>query len=145
MLIREIMSTNLITIAPSTPLATALSLMREHNVRRLPVVEDGRLVGILTDRDVRSLTPSYRSWTSTWEAETRFRTAPASEVMSRPVITVSPETRVEDAASLIVRQKIGGLPVVENGRLVGIVTDSDLLRLLIRLAASPLLITEKAD
>ena len=114
--VRDVMAIHPITVRPHETARHAYQLMRDNRFRHLPVVEDGRLVGILSDRDLRPvlLSPGL--------ARARVR-----ELMSEDLTTVGPETPIEEAASLLVVKKIGCLPVVAQGRLVGIVTETDLL------------------
>jgi acetoin utilization protein AcuB len=120
--VRDIMARELVTIRPHETVRRAYRLMRDHRFRHLPVVEDGRLVGILSDRDLRPvlLSPAL--------GRARVR-----ELMSEDLTTVAPEAPVEEAASLLVVKRIGCLPVVDAGRLVGIVTETDLLAVLVEL------------
>ncbi len=120
--VRDVMASDLVTVRPHETARHAYRLMRDHRFRHLPVVEDGRLVGILSDRDLRPvlLSPGL--------ARARVR-----ELMSEDLTTVGPDAPLEEAASLLVVKKIGCLPVVEQGRLVGIVTKTDLLAVLVEL------------
>jgi len=120
--VREVMATHPITVRPHETARHAYQLMRDNRFRHLPVVEDGRLVGILSDRDLRPvlLSPGL--------ARARVR-----ELMSEDLTTVGPDTPIEEAASLLVVKKIGCLPVVAQGQLVGIVTETDLLAVLVEL------------
>jgi acetoin utilization protein AcuB len=120
--VRDVMATNLVTVRPRETARRAYRLMRDHRFRHLPVVEDGRLVGILSDRDLRPvlLSPTLAR-------------AQVGELMSENLTTVTPEALVEEAASLLVVKKIGCLPVVADGTLVGIVTETDLLAVLVEL------------
>ena len=120
--VREVMATHPITVRPHETARHAYQLMRDNRFRHLPVVEDGRLVGILSDRDLRPvlLSPGL--------ARARVR-----ELMSEDITTVGPDTPIEEAASLLVVKKIGCLPVVAQGQLVGIVTETDLLAVLVEL------------
>jgi acetoin utilization protein AcuB len=115
MQIVNLMTANPIVINADDTLANAKAVMDDGRFRRLPVVEDGKLVGIVTERDVREHTGYFRS--------TRVNAA-----MRAPVITLTPNATVEDAARLMLKHKIGGLPIVDEGKLVGIVTTSDLLK-----------------
>jgi len=115
MQIVNLMTSDPVTIHPHETLSKAKSIMDAGNFRRVPVVDDGRLVGILTERDLREYTGHMDS--------TRVNAA-----MHTALVTVTPRNTVEDAARLMLRHKIGGLPVVADGKLVGIVTTSDLLR-----------------
>jgi acetoin utilization protein AcuB len=120
--VRDVMATDLVTVRPHETARHAYRLMRDNRFRHLPVVEDGRLVGVLSDRDLRPvlLSPSL--------ARARVR-----ELMSEDLTTVTPDAPVEEAASLLVVKKIGCLPVVTDGGLVGIVTETDLLAVLVEL------------
>jgi acetoin utilization protein AcuB len=120
--VRDVMSTDLVTVGPGESARRAWELMRDRRIRHLPVVVDGRLVGVLSDRDLRPvlLSPGLAG-------------AAVGELMSEDVTTITPGSAVEDAASLLVVKKIGCLPVVEGGRLAGIVTETDLLAVLVEL------------
>jgi acetoin utilization protein AcuB len=120
--VRDVMATDLVTVRPDETARHAYRLMRDHRFRHLPVVERGRLVGVLSDRDLRPvlLSPTL--------ARARVK-----ELMSEDVTTVALDAPVEEAASLLVVKKIGCLPVVADGALVGIVTETDLLAVLVEL------------
>lgn len=135
--IAEWMSTPPLVVPPTLALAAAQHLMEERHVRRLPVVEDGRLVGIVTWGDLRSAWPSAATTLSVYEWRALLEQATIAECMTRDPITVGPDTNVLDAAQTMLRCKIGGLPVVADGRVVGMITESDLLRLLIAEARAP--------
>ena len=115
MFVRTSMSTKPIVIGPNESLIEARRKMEEGNFRRLPVVRDGRLIGIVTDRDLRQHTGHFE--------HTRVTAA-----MTDELITAVPEMRLEEAADLMVKHKVGGLPVTDGGNLVGIITTTDLLR-----------------
>jgi acetoin utilization protein AcuB len=116
--IREIMTRRVVTVSPDTRLAESRRLLDEHRIRHLPVVVDGRLAGIVSDRDLRS-------------AGANGRPTAVGEIMTPDPITVGPDTRVEEAARLMLDRRLGGLPVVDDGELIGIVTSDDLLRALL--------------
>jgi len=120
--VRDIMVTDLITVGPQETARNAYKLMRDRKFRHLPVMADGRLMGILSDRDLRPvlLSPGLAR-------------ARVGELMSENLTTIGPEAPVEEAASLLVVKKIGCLPVVAEGRLIGIVTETDLLAVLVEL------------
>jgi acetoin utilization protein AcuB len=120
--VRDVMVSDLVTVRPGETARHAYRLMRDHRFRHLPVVENGHLLGILSDRDLRPvlLSPTL--------GRARVR-----ELMSEDVTTVTPDAPVEEAASLLVVKRIGCLPVVDEGRLVGIVTETDLLAVLVEL------------
>ena len=115
MQIVNLMTLEPVTIGARETLSKAKSLMEAGGFRRLPVLDDGRLVGILTERDLHQYAGYLES--------TRVNAA-----MSTALVTVTPYDTVEDAARLMLKHKIGGLPIVADGKLVGIVTTSDLLR-----------------
>ena len=114
--------------------------MRTGQLRRLPVVQDGRLVGIVTGGDVRRITGMSSVVRDPSGDNFLWQHIPIANVMTLDVITTSPDTLIAEAARLMIEHKIGGLPVVENGRLVGILTTSDLLEALIdcELSVEPL-------
>jgi CBS domain-containing protein len=134
MRVRELMSTGITTIEAGAFCHTAVEHMFRHKVRHLPVVgNDGRLVGIVTDRDLRH----HLFARGLFEHDDRkvddlLRTIPVSDIMSSPVISVAPDEPLEVAARLMLEDKIGSLPVVEGGRPVGIITETDLLRQICR-------------
>jgi acetoin utilization protein AcuB len=126
--VRDVMSPSAVTIAPDAPLGTALTAMQVREIRHLPVVEpDGRLVGIVTDRDLRQAT--LARFQAVRDAE---RDLLVQDVMTCAVVTIEADAPVARAAALMYERRIGSLPVVEHGRLAGIVTERDLLRALIR-------------
>jgi len=120
MLIREIMHPNPLTINPDTSLCDAYQLMQDKGIRHLPIIENEKLIGIVTDRDLRLATSRLAKRPFDPTSEVR-------EIMSHPVETTNPSDPVEVATQLMRELKIGCLPVVEDLRLVGIVTNADLL------------------
>lgn len=123
-----------ITIKPQETLRAAWELLRQHRIRHLPVVEKGRLVGIVTDRDLRQALPSRAVSLEIHEFPQLAGMVRIWEVMTRVLITVSPETSIQEATCLLLKYRIGSLPVVRGERLVGIVTNTDLLKALLRYA-----------
>ena len=136
MRVREKMSQNVITVAPDQSLRMAQERMRKHGVRRLPVVRKGKLVGIVTDRDVRQAWASPATSLSTHELLYLLDRVTVEEIMTPKVYTVMPDTPLIEAARLLRKHKIGGLPVVEGGTVVGIITETDLLAAFIELLAT---------
>lgn len=131
MYIREYMKTPVITVTPDTLLDDALKIMHEHHIRRLPVVDNGKLVGLVTRQGLREATPLSPMPLSIWGTHYQLSRMKIRDVMITDVITVTPDTTVEEAAVLGSQHKIGTLPVVdEKGNLVGIFTATDLFRLL---------------
>jgi len=131
MLVRSRMTTSLHTVTPDTTIVDALTMARAERIRHLPVMEGTKLVGLVTDRDLRSAVPP--AWSEADEYRKSVSTKKVSEVMSRAVITAAPMTPVEEASKLMYENRIGCLPVTENDRLVGIITETDLLRSLVEL------------
>ncbi len=123
------MTANPVTCASDTSLPEAHQLMTERNVRRLPVIDNGRLVGIVTLGDVRGAEPSGATSLSIFELHYLLARLPVSRIMQKRVITISPEATIAEAASLMLKHKIAGLPVLENEQVVGILTESDIFRL----------------
>ena len=106
--------------------------MKEHGIRRLPVVEDNKLVGIITIGDVREASPSDATTLSIWELNYLWSQLTAEKIMTRKVLTVHPTTPILDAAELMLNQKVSGLPVVnEHGEVVGMITESDIFKMLV--------------
>ena len=132
MRVRDIMTPKPITIDPETPMLDAGQRMAEERIRHLIVIEDNRVVGIVTDRDIRLNMPSPATSLSVWELNYLLVQLTARDVMSRAVIVIDPDRPVAEAAAIMVDHKIGALPVVEAGRLAGIVTESDFVRLAAR-------------
>lgn len=128
MRVREWMSASPTTVPPRTPVPEARELMQRKVIRHLLVVEGERLLGIITDRDIRLNLPSPATSLSVWEINYLLTKLKVSEVMTKAVITVEPDRAIEDAARLMLEHRIGALPVTDNGRLVGILTETDLLR-----------------
>lgn len=134
MFVRMWMTEDVITTTPDQPIMEAFDLMKQHLVRRLPVVENGKLVGIVTQGDVQQAGPSGATSLSIWELNYLLARIKVSEVMtdSSELITVAPDEMIERAATLLRKNRIGGLPVVaEDGSLAGIITESDLFDVLI--------------
>jgi acetoin utilization protein AcuB len=133
LLVRDLMQREVVTLDQSETLGLADDIMRLGRIRHMPVMSDGRLVGILSQRDLfRAAVSSVLRFKTTDEREW-LATVPVSEAMARQVVTAAPETPVRNAVELMAEKKIGCLPVVEEGRLVGLLSESDCLRLLARL------------
>jgi acetoin utilization protein AcuB len=137
MRVSELISGPPITIPPDTPVLEARRIMQARTIRHLLVVEDGRLVGIVTDRDIRLNMPSPATTLSVWEVNYLLARLTVREVMTTSVIVVEPDRHAHEAASLLLAEKIGALPVVDGDRLVGIVTETDFLRAFVENALVP--------
>jgi acetoin utilization protein AcuB len=128
MTVREIMSSKPITIDPKTPMLDAKQKMADARIRHLVVTEGSRVVGIVTDRDIRLNLPSPATSLSVWEVNYLLSRLTVGEVMSRSVIVIDSARPATEAARIMVDHKIGALPVVDDGTLTGIVTESDFVR-----------------
>jgi acetoin utilization protein AcuB len=125
----------LITARPDMPVLDARHLMIEKGIRHLVVTSDsGELLGIVTDRDIRLNLPSQATSLSVWEMNYLLTRLTVGTVMTSSVITVGPDREARDAAQLMLDHRIGALPVVDGGRPIGIVTETDLLRAFVRSA-----------
>ena len=132
MLVRSRMTADVVTASPSITLAEALTLTRSHRIRHLPVLENGRLVGLVTDRDLRLAMPPI--WVEqSDELRSALHKKTVGEVMIRSIITTEPSVPIEDAARALYEHRIGCLPVMEDGNLVGILTETDVLRSFVEL------------
>ncbi len=129
-LVGDWMTREVITISPDTSLAEAHKLMQEKRIRRLPVVEHDRIVGIVTLGDVRGAEPSQASSLSIWEMNDLLAKLKVAEVMTRHPMTIGQNASIGEAARLMLDHKFSGLPVVDEAvHLVGIITESDIFRL----------------
>lgn len=121
------MTEGVITASPQTTLAGALEITREHRIRHLPIVENGKLVGLISDRDLRLATPPV--WASDHaELLQALQTRTVGEHMVRNIISITPSAPIEEAAQLMYTNRIGCLPVLDGDDLVGILSETDLLR-----------------
>jgi acetoin utilization protein AcuB len=122
------MQTEVVTVTPDTSLAAAQRLMRAQRIRHLPVISGTRLVGIVTDRDIRQAVPSPATTLSRGEIAYQLDNTPVKTCMTREVISIGPDTDMVHAARLLLEHRFGCLPVVEAGTLIGVVTELDCLR-----------------
>ncbi len=130
MRIRDIMTKNPITIGSETLVIDARKIMKEKNIRRLPVVDKGKLVGIVTKHDILEASPSPATSLSVHELNYLLSKMKVKEIMKKNPITLPPDTPFEEALRIGQEKKIGSFPVVEDGKLVGIATESDTVRFL---------------
>ncbi|MEP7355753.1 MAG: CBS domain-containing protein [Anaerolineales bacterium] len=126
------MTHNLITAPPTLALPDALKLMAKHNIRRLPVVDKGKLVGIVTRGDLRGAQASEATSLSKFELNYLVERITLDRFMTRNPVTVADTATIVEAARTMLQRKISGLPVIQGGRLVGIITESDIFRLVVR-------------
>lgn len=138
MFVKDHMTTPVITLTPETPFQEALKLMREHKIRRIPLVDEKqRLVGIVSERDLLHAEPSPATSLSIWEMNYLLWKLKLGDVMSKDVITVTPLTPLQDAASLLIKHKIGGLPVLDAERhVVGVITETDIFKAFVALLST---------
>jgi acetoin utilization protein AcuB len=136
MLIKKRMSSPVITVAPDLPIMQALDLMKKNRIRRLPVVKNGKMVGIVSEGDLLNASPSDATSLSVWELNYLLGKITVDEIMTEKVITVDEDTPIEEAAFLMDENKIGGLPVVHKGELVGLITETDLFRIFLELMSA---------
>ncbi len=130
MLVRERMSRNPYTVTADMPVGEALMRMREAHVRRFPVLDkSGKLIGIVAEKDLLYASPSPATSLSVHEIHYLLSKLTVAHVMKRDVVTVTEDTPVEDAARIMTDRKIGSLPVVRDGHLIGIITETDLFKL----------------
>ena len=136
MTIRELMSGGLITVRRETPVLEARDLMAKERIRHLLVTDtSGALLGIITDRDIRLNLPSQATSLSVWEINHLLTKLTVGEVMTQSVITVGPDRPAREGARLMLDHRIGALPVLDGGRLVGIVTETDIVRAFLHMTA----------
>ncbi len=129
MLVREVMTKRPVTVQTDVSVHDALALMREKGVHRLPVLDKrGRLVGLVAESDLLYASPSPATTLSVWEIHSLLAKLTVERVMTRKLITISDDAPVEEAAQVMVANSIGGLPVIRNKNLVGIVTETDLFK-----------------
>jgi acetoin utilization protein AcuB len=127
MFIKDWMKKDLITVEESDTVLDAMHLMRENRIRRLPVLKKGKLVGIVTEKDIKGFAPSKASTLDIYEVHNILAKTPVREVMTKEVITVLPDDPIERAALILRDMRFGGLPVVEGGdKIVGIITAVDI-------------------
>jgi acetoin utilization protein AcuB len=128
MLVQDVMTRDVVTLIPEQTLRDAITLLRRERIRHLPVVDGPRVVGIVTDRDVKRATPSVVAGIRNDEYDNSLRTITVDQLMTRDPITVSSRASLKSAVEIFINMRIGALPVVDEGRLVGILTDVDVLR-----------------
>jgi acetoin utilization protein AcuB len=132
MLVQDVMRSTVVTITPKTTLPQAIRLVQQRGIRHLPVVDNDKLVGIVSDRDLKLAMASPATSLEVRELNYLLDRLAVAEIMTRSVMTIAPMFPMEEAARLMVKEKISALPVTEGGRLVGIVTETDVLELLVK-------------
>jgi len=132
MLIKDMMQTQVVSVTPETRVADLLRVLQRRGIRHVPVMDGSKLAGIISDRDVKQSMMSAALSTEGREREQLLDRLTARQIMTPSVVTIGPMFGAEDAARLMVTRRISALPVVDGDRVVGIVTDTDLLGLLVR-------------
>ena len=129
----ERMSRPVISVAPEDPINEVLAMFRNEHIRRAPVMKGGKLVGIVSDRDLLNASPSSATTLSVWELNYLISKVKIKDVMTKKVITVNADVPIEEAARIMADKKIGGLPVVSSDKVVGMITETDLFKILLEL------------
>jgi acetoin utilization protein AcuB len=133
MFVGERMSRPVISVSPDEPINEVLAMFREEHIRRAPVMKEGKLVGIVSERDLLNASPSSVTTLSVWEMNYLISKVTVKSVMTKKVITVDRDTPIEEAARIMADKKIGGLPVVSAGKVVGMITETDLFKIFLEL------------
>ena len=131
MLVGERMSHPVMSVAPDLPIMEALNMMKGKNIRRFPVVKDGRLVGIVAERDLLNASTAPTTTLSVWELNYQLSRIKVKDATSKKVITVQEDASIEAAARIMTDKKVGGLPVMRGDELSGIITETDLFEVLL--------------
>ncbi|MGB9762053.1 MAG: CBS domain-containing protein [Caldimicrobium sp.] len=134
MLVKDWMSEHVITLDENTSIMKAIQVLKEHKIRRIPVTRDGKLSGIVTDRDIKEVTPSKITTFEVHELYYLLSELKLKDIMTKDPITVYPDDTVEYAAVLMLENKISGLPVINReGYVVGIITQTDIFKLFVNI------------
>lgn len=134
MLVRERMSSPIIAVDPNMPIMEALKLMQDKGIRRTPVLDKkGNLIGIVSDKDLLNAAPSDATTLSVWEMNYLLAQVKVKDVMTKKVLTVTEDTPIEEAAYVMVQNKIGGMPVMRGNQVVGLITETDLFKIFLEL------------
>jgi acetoin utilization protein AcuB len=134
MLVKDRMTHNPVTATPDTTHRQAVELMRQNDIHHLPIVDKhGRLVGIVVEEDLRAAQPSPATTLSIYEIHSLLSKLPLKQIMRSPVYAVNADCSLEEAARMMIQQHIGCLPVVEQDKVIGIITDTDIFRMFVEL------------
>ena len=128
MAVKDFMTKKVVYVSPDTTVAHAADMMREQGLRRLPVIENDRLVGIVTERTMAEASPSKATSLSIYEMNYLLNKTKIRDIMIRDVITVSPYASLEDAVYAMMKNQVGILPVVESGQVYGVITEKDVFK-----------------
>ena len=133
MFVGERMSRPVISVSPDAPINEVLAMFRREHIRRAPVMKERKLIGIVSERDLLNASPSPVTSLSVWEMNYLISKVKVKEVMTRKVITVDKDTPIEEAARIMADRKIGGMPVTSADKVVGMITETDLFKVLLEL------------
>ncbi|PYV10392.1 MAG: hypothetical protein DMG23_07825 [Acidobacteria bacterium] len=133
MLVREFMTTKVTSLEETDTLLDASMIFVRTTYRHIPVVRDKHLVGIVTERDVKQFVPTLLTKVTPEEYNRALETTPISRVMTRDPVTVEPDQSIFEAATILYKKRVGLLPVLQNGELVGVISTTDMLKLLVKL------------
>jgi acetoin utilization protein AcuB len=136
MLVKKWMTEKVITVDQNDILSEAINILKRNRIRRMPVLDGDRLVGIVSDRDLKEASPSKATSLDIWELHYLMSKIKVKDIMTMNPITISPDSTIEKAALIMHDKKIGGLPVVENNSLTGIITESDIFDALINITGA---------
>jgi CBS domain-containing protein len=131
--VKDYMSSTVISVTPDTPITQAHQVMKKNNIRRLPVIENDNLEGMVTIGDVREASPSGATSLSIWELNYLWSQIKVANIMTKDVLTVRANEPIINAARLMYDNKVSGLPVLnEVGKVIGMITESDVFRMIIK-------------
>lgn len=131
MFVSDWMTRKVVTVSPEDSISRAVQIMREKKIKHIPVVKDNKLRGIISDRDIREFGPSKATSLDIYELHYLLAKTKVKTVMKSKVITAAPDMPIEEAARMLHDENIGSLPVVEQGKLAGIISDRDIFTVLI--------------
>lgn len=133
MSVKDFMTENLVTVTPKTKIFDAVDLMKKYNIHRLPVIENDKLVGLITEGTIQEALPSKATSLSVHEVNYLLNKTVVADVMIKDVKTIAPDAELEDGIYLMRQNKINVLPVLENEKLVGIITNNDIFDAFLKL------------
>jgi acetoin utilization protein AcuB len=133
MFVGERMSRPVISVSPEESINDVLAMFRKEHIRRAPVIKEGKLAGIVSERDLLNASPSSATTLSVWEMNYLISKVRIKDVMTKKVITVDKDTPIEEAARIMADKKIGGLPVTSSDKVVGMITETDLFKVFLEL------------
>jgi acetoin utilization protein AcuB len=133
MIVGERMSHPVISVTPETPVHDALAMFKKEHIRRAPVIKNGKLLGIVTENDLLNASPSPATTLSVWELNYLISKVTVKQVMNKKVKSIDVDTPIEEAARLMADSKIGGMPVTRAGKIVGMITETDLFKVFLEL------------